>query len=292
MCAVIALAASLVAWTMAHRPLVTQDFAFPFSGTQRWLGGVNPYALEPYTAAWPLYDYELYPVTAFLFLAPLATLSQAAAVAIFVGIPSALLAWHLTKDGLWPLLALASPGYAMAVVLGQWAPWMMVAMLMPAFGFLFPCKPSLGAACFLWRPSWRAFLIGLAFVVLSLLVWPMWPFDWLANLHKLTGHPSPLFTIAGGWLWIAAVRWYRDDGRLVLAQAAVPQVLFFADQAPLLLIARTKGEALTLLACGWIAAICWHVRHYHTANFLQSAEPYVLVGCYLPALWLVLRRRA
>jgi hypothetical protein len=247
--------------------------------------------MQPHTAGWPLLDRLFYPLPALIVLAPVAWLPQPVAAAIFVGVPSGALAWRLSEGGLWRLLALATPGYAMALCLGQWAPWFMLAMLVPWLGFVFPGKPTIGAACFAGRPSHRAFTAGLAIVAASLALSPSWPVRWLANLHDVVGHPAPIFTLAGCWLWLVVLRWYDRDGRLLLAFALVPQVLFFADQAPLSLLAETKGEAVTLTVCGWIAAACWYVRAYHTTGYLELAAPYVLVGCYLPALWLMLRRR-
>jgi hypothetical protein len=286
----IALTAAVIAWTMAQRPLTTQDFAFYWRGARYWLGGVDPYAMRPYTVAWPLGDRLFYPLPALLALSPIAWLPQPVAAAIFAGVPSSLLAWRLSRDGLWPLLALASPGYIMAVVLGQWAPWLMLAMLVPSLGFVFTAKPTLGVACFAYRPTWRAFGLGLVILTLSLLLMPRWPLEWFDNVRSVVGHPAPIFTLAGCWLWLATLRWQSQEARLLLAFAFVPQLLFFADQAPLAFVAKSSREAVCLTVAGWLAAGCWYARHYATPEAVPMAALYVLVGCYLPALYLVLRR--
>jgi hypothetical protein len=225
-----------------------------------------------------------------LALVPLAWLPQPIAVAIFVGVPAGLLAWRLSRDALWPLLMLASPSFVMAVVLGQWSPWLVLAMLWPALGFLLACKPSLGAACWLARPSRRVALSVTVVIALSLFLMPEWPAGWLRAVRTLTGHPPPIATLAGLLALPLAFRWREPDVRLLLAFACVPQLLFFADQLPLLTIARTRREAAFLCACGWLVAALWFVRDSSHAGSVWFAAPYVLLGVYLPALYLVLRR--
>jgi hypothetical protein len=286
----VALAAAAVAWTMARRPLVTQDFAFYFRAVQLWSEGGDPYAMRPMTPQWPLASPLYYPLPALILLWPLHALSQPIASAIFAGLPSGLLAWRLTARGtLWPLLTLASPSYAMAVCVGQWTPWLLLAMLWPIAGMTYAAKPTLGLACFIARPSKRAFVGALSVGVLSLLLWPRWPVEWLGNLSTVVGHPAPLWSVTG--LVVALVlipRWREPRVRLVVAMAAVPQLLFFADQVPLSLVAETKREAVFVTVVGWLAAAVWYVRHYHTDDFVRPAAPYVLLGCYLPALLVAL----
>jgi hypothetical protein len=73
--------------------------------------------------------------------------------------------------------------------------------------------------------------------------------------------------------------------------ACIPQLLFFADQLVLGLVARTKEEAEFYAACGIAASLVWLLRvSPHDPNLTGLAAPYVMLGCYLPALALVLRR--
>ncbi|MEO6526218.1 MAG: hypothetical protein ABIP93_06310 [Gemmatimonadaceae bacterium] len=290
MAAVVALTTAFVVWELAARPNVSADFTFLWQATRLWAAGRDPYAMRPWVPDWPLADRLFYPLPALIVVWPLQWLSRAAATAIFVAVPAGLLSWSLSRAALWPVITLATPSFVMAVVLGQWTPWLVLAMLWPTLGFMFACKPTLGLACFLYRPSWRSAFGSVALVFLSLALWPGWPAEWLRNLSSVTEHPAPIATPVGGVLALALLRWRRSDGRLLLAMACVPQLLLFADQLPLLLIARSRREAMLLSVGGWVAAGFWFVRESTKDGAVSFAAPYVLAGCYLPALWIVLRR--
>jgi hypothetical protein len=246
--------------------------------------------MRPGSPLWKFEDPLFYPIPALMVLWPIHWLSRAFATAVFVAIPAALLAWRLSRDALWPLLLLASPGFVMAVILGQWTPWLVLAILWPALGFLLASKPTLGAACFAYRPTVRAFVSGGAILLASLLLWPAWPFLWLRNVQAVIEHPSPVAAPFGILLCLALLRWRRAEARLLLAMACVPQLLLFADQLPLMLVARSAREAALLTVGGWVAALFWYVQEAHKFGAVWFAAPYVLAGCYLPALWLVMRQ--
>jgi hypothetical protein len=287
----IALGAAVVAGGMAVKPATRQDFAFYYRAAQLWAAGVDPYTVPLRSALWPLPDPLFYPFPAVLVTWPVHWLPQPVAVALFVGVPAGMLAWRLSRDALWPLLLLASPSFVMAAILGQWSPWLVLGMLAPWAAWSFVCKPSLGLACLLARPSRDAIAACVVLGALSLFVFPTWPVGWLHALQRLDdGHGPPILRPGGVVLALALLRWRRADARLLLAFACVPQLLFFADQLPLLLIARERREAAFLLAAGWLAALLWYVRDAGHEAAVWFAEPYVALGVYLPALYLVLRR--
>ena len=80
---------------------------------------------------------------------------------------------------------------------------------------------------------------------------------WIANLRTMEGHPPPLLTLAGAVLLAAALRWRREDARVVLGMAAVPQLPMFADQLPLLLVARTRVESMVLALLSHVGGLLW-----------------------------------
>jgi hypothetical protein len=90
---------------------------------------------------------------------------------------------------------------------------------------------------------------------------------------------------------LAVVCWREREARLLLTMACVPQLLFFADQLPLALVARSTREAVLLSAIG-MAAWCgwWWASRGHT-TYVAMAAPYVIVGTYWPCLALTLYRR-
>jgi hypothetical protein len=278
---------------LATRPGVHTDFEYLWRATRLWSAGVDPYAVEPRSSwlrVWPLPDPLFYPLPALMLVWPLHWLPQSVATSVFVALPAALLAWRLAKNALWPLLALASPSFVMAVVLGQWTPWLLLAMLWPAIGFLFASKPTIGVACFAYRPTPVTAFGGFAILLVSLVIWPSWPIEWIDNLKAVVGHPSPIVAPFGWLLSLAVLRWRRREARLLLAMACIPQLLLFADQLPLMLVARSGREAALLTIGGWIAALLWYVRDAEKLGAVSFAAPYVMVGVYLPALWIVLRQ--
>jgi hypothetical protein len=289
----VGIAAGCIAATMAAHPHFTSDFHFWHLATRRWLEGTNPYGLRPGMAAWPLDDPLFYPLPSLIVTIPVAFLPATIAAGLFVGVPAACLTWRLTREALWPLLILASPAFLAAVAMGQWSPWIVLAALWPAFGAALAAKPTLGLACWVGRPSRVAALGVLAMGIGSLVLMPDWPTRWLTNLHEVVAHPVPIMVPWLGWpLALAALRWRSADARLLLALACVPQLLLFSDQFPLLLVARTRREALALVLSNWVSFVFWWHRYFPHADSALLAQPYVLVGWYLQALYVVLRRVA
>jgi hypothetical protein len=113
---------------------------------------------------------------------------------------------------------------------------------------------------------------------------------WIANLQTMQGHPPPLFTLAGVVLIAALFRWRREDARLVLAMAAMPQLPMFADQLPLMLVARTRVEGMVLAILSHIGGLLWIKTRTPGAHPSANAAIWVLAFAYYPALVLVLRR--
>lgn len=277
----------------AQPKFVTTDYEYLWRGTRLWMEGVDPYAVRPRAAwlhVWPLFDRLFYPLPALLVVGPFAAWSLATSQILFVSSASALLAWRLSKEALWPLLIFLTPSMWMAAFVGQWSPWLTLATLVPSAGFLLACKPTLGLACFCYRPTWRAVVSGGLILLLSLAMMPTWPFEWLDNLKYVQRHP-PAIATPGGWIiGLALLRWRQREARFLLAFACVPQLLFFADQLPLFLVARTRREALLYTLCGIVVGCIWVARHFMRYAAVQLTGPYVMLACYIPALLIVLRR--
>jgi hypothetical protein len=291
LCLMVGFAAAWIAALIAASGKVTMDFEFYWRAAQLWLGGRDPYGMRVGSPGWPLQDVLFYPLPAVMALVPIARLPMNIAVAFFIGVPTGLLAWFLSRHAQWPLLMLASPGFLLAVLFGQWAPWLILGTLVPALGAVFLCKPSIGLACFASRPSKRAAIGCVILGVVSIALWPAWPSEWRHNLATLAAHQPPILTRWGWPLAAAALRWRERDARLVVGLACVPQVLGFMDQSPLLLIARSRREMIFLVCAAWIAALPWiKTLGDPTGPQMATAWPAVLLGAYLPALYLVLRR--
>ena len=267
--------ADFLAWWFAARALVR---------------GVDPYSITPSAAPYFISDPLVYPLPTVLTVVPFSWMPLTVAGAVFVGVSAALLAWALTRDGYYRLPLFMSFPFVMSASLGQWAPLVIAAALIPGAGFLAVCKPTLAAALAFSRPTMSIILGGAAFLVGSLLIAPAWPSRWLANLNLAAPHPAPLFTLAGVVCALAALQWRRDDARLVLGMAAVPQLAMFADQLPLLLVARTRIQAMSLAVLSHVGGVLWLLTRDPKAHPAWDAANLVIASMYLPALVLVLQR--
>lgn len=272
------------------RPDASPDFEFWWRGAQILLAGGNPYLVAPNTPGWPLPDPLFYPLPTLLLTAPLSWLSLPVAGAIFMGISGGLLAWLVTRDGLWRLWIFGTASYFMACKVGQWSPIIMLVAFLPGAGFLAAMKPNLGLALLSYRPAWRAILGCVVVGLVSFAILPSWLLDWHANTTSLVGHAPPILTPAGALVLLALLRWRRPEARLLLAMACVPQLLFFADQLPLFLIPRTRREMKTLTLCSAIGFFVWYIRFADNPAYVLAAAPYVIWSSYLPCLVMVLRR--
>jgi hypothetical protein len=113
----------------------------------------------------------------------------------------------------------------------------------------------------------------------------------MANLRLMSAHPAPITLPGGIAALLALLRWRRFEARLFLTMACVPQLMYFADQLPLWLVPKTRRESIFLSASSlvaWASALIITIRTGRQPAF--DSSPYVLLGVYLPALVMVLRR--
>jgi hypothetical protein len=236
-------------------------------------------------------DRLFYPGPALVFTAPIAPLPFLWALGAWCGISGYALAWALGRTGRERFLVFVSAPFLVALRLGQWSPLLTAAALIPGLTPLLTAKPTLGAALFAYRPTWRGFWTGAAVVAVSLVLLPRWPLGWLDNLREVVAHPAPIATPFGAPCVLALLRWRQREARLLAASACVPQLLMFADQLPLVLVARGHRELFALTLAGWLGAALWFARAGDiTPSDVVAAAPYATASTYLPALLLVLRR--
>lgn len=289
----IGVAAGLLTFAYQSRAGAAPDFIYPWTAARVLLRGANPYAALPGGLAAPFEAPLLYPLPAIIAAVPFAPLALPLAVGAFMGISAFLLAYAVTRESWHPLLFFASAPLLLAVTLGQWSPLLTAAALLPAGGFLAIAKPNLGLALTIYRPT-RAGLLGCAALLgLSVLLLPAWPRDWLHSLvldHRSGTHVAPITTPFGFVLALALLRWRRPEARLLLAMACVPQLLFFYDQLPLMLVPDSRRESYALILPSSAAFLVWLVVGHQSQHGPKIAEWCVMLSVYLPCLIMVLRR--
>lgn len=296
-----ALWGGIIAYQMLTLPRFYGDFLYPWAAARVLLSGGSPYRAIAGGAAYPYMTPFVYPMPAVLLVVPLATLSYAGAGTVFFAMSSALLAFAVTREGYQYLPIFASAPFLGAASQGQWSPLVVAAALLPGIGFLAVCKPNLGLALAARRPT-RALVLGGAVFLAATVAWrPEWPHDWLANVSRLRHHPTPLTMPFGVVLLLALARWRRPEARLIVVLACVPQLLFWSDQLPLLLVPRTLRQSLwcCAISSASVAAAALATAHGSTGSLasgpisdalVRHAPVPVMLGMYLPALVLVLRR--
>jgi hypothetical protein len=233
-----------------------------------------------------------YPFPSLLVLAPFALLPLRAAMALFVGCSTALLAWGILAKSPERLPMLLGAGFIVAIGLGQWTPLVTATLLIPMLGWLAVVKPNVGLASVGADPSALRILGGGTLLLASLAFQPSWPREWLANLHAMPPHPAPIVLPGGFLALLALMRWRRPEARLLVAMACVPQLMYFADQLPLWLVAKTRRESVLLSATSLVAwAISLQALNRPGGTPAFESDLLVLLGVYAPALVMVLRRR-
>ena len=289
----IGLVAGCVTYAFHSRPGAAPDFIYPWTASRSLLAGMNPYSALPGGMAAPFQAPLLYPLTAAIVIVPVVWMPLPLAVAVFMGISALLLAYGVTRETWDRLLLFATAPFLTAVALGQWSPLLTAAALLPACGFLAVAKPNLGLALTIYRPS-RAGLIGCALLLaLSLLVLPSWPRDWLHSLSvdRQSGtHVAPIATPFGVVLLLALLRWRRPEARLLLVMACVPQLLFFYDQLPLMLVPSSRRESYAIVIPSSVAFLVWLVMGHGSVGGPKVAEWCVMLSTYIPCLIIILRR--
>lgn len=254
----------------------------------------DPYAVGDslHAAGWryPL----IYPGTAVVLAAPLAVLPLRASQSAWNGLGSAGVAWVLTAQGLWGLMALGSAAFLHALLVVQWSPLLVAGLTAPWLGFVWAAKPTIGAALFVGWPSKQAFIGGVLLVLVSLAVIPDWPVKMWAGLWSAP-HLIPIVARPGGaLLLLALLRWRQPAARMLAVLALVPHTTTPYEMLPLFLIPRTPREMalLTLLsqvAFGLATTLRPGDLHQRLAETTAGQWPFWMGLVYFPALVMVLR---
>lgn len=276
--------AGAASWIGMH--FVRTDLGLFLGAVEIFREGGDPY--RALLAAKGMYFY--YPLPTAIFLVPFTHVSLAWAGAVLMGGSGALLAYGLLRHGQIAFFALTSASMLFACRFGQFSPLLTAAVLLPGFGFVFALKPNLGVSCLAGWPRPGAIAAGLGVALASLLVIPEWPWLWWESLQDMPLHPAPVSVAGGAIVLVALLRWRRPEARLLCVLACVPQVMLFADQLPLLLVAQSRREQAVQWALGWVGVVGAYRALLPDQLLMEAAYPYVVWTMYIPALIMVLRR--
>jgi hypothetical protein len=232
-------------------------------------------------------------------MAPFGMLPLQAARLLFAALSAALLAYAVTRDGMWRLIMFLSAPFWYAAIRAQWSPLIAAATLLPALGVLAALKPTVGAAVVFAQRTQRAQLVimvaSIALVVASLLIDPAWPSGWLASIRGAAQITAPIahWRVGAPILLLGLLRWRRPEARLLVALACVPQSTIIYEGLYFMLVPRTR-RGLLVASLGSYVGYMWQSHYALTAATLEELQygaGDALVACfYLPALVAILRR--
>ncbi len=286
---------SLYLWRAAN---VLLDGANPWS-PQALNYAVADSAVRSVESRIRLVDPLYYPMPAVLLWAPLAKFPYLVASTVFNAFAAFVFVFAMTRDGLYRAWACGSVPFIVAMRFGQWSPLLAAAWVYPWLSAFLVAKPNLGLPLYAAKPSRAATLTCTLALGLPTLVAPWWVRDWLHNIQNDMGrtapHPAPvtMFAGAGALCLLALWRWRRPDARLLAFMACVPQLPYWADQLPLMLIPRGRREMQMLMLATLAGFLCWAEfgRSDPSGDVIDSIRPFSIVFTYAPALLLVMRRQ-
>lgn len=282
--------ACVISWVATHRPgFGTPDFHWWWVGARALLDGQDPYETVPRVIGG---QFRLFhPLPAVVLTIPLALLQPDVALSVFSGVSTAILAFVATRDSYHRLPMFLSASFAHAAVMGQWSLLLTAAVLMPPLAVLGAVKPNVGIAMLGQSLSWRAALAMTTFAALTLVLMPGWPREWLAQLPDSPYHFSPLRTPVGFLTLLALLKWRRPEARLLAILGMVPQSPFVYEALPLFLIPQTRSQTYALVIGSDLALGAYlYTKGMPESAFYRINGIAVVVGMYLPAVALVLRR--
>jgi hypothetical protein len=293
----VAILIGVLAGALSYRLLLADgrlaaDFEWPLRGAQALLHGQNPYDVIKPSGGYPFDAALFYPLPAILVALPFAWMDPYWAGALFMGLSSSILAFAATKSGWSHLPIFLSAPFLVALRTGQWGPFILAMVLLPfPFYSLLVCKPNIGLATFAFAPRWRGLAAILLLVLVSVLILPSWPLQWIrALLEGSAGrHMPPLLMLPGPLILLAALFWRKPEGRLLLIMAIIPQHPYWYDSLPLWLIPATFSESLFLSIASMIGFGVSTLLMPGLGPILPVswAWPWNITFTYLPALGLL-----
>jgi len=250
LCAIaIGIAAALLCYRARTLPVYGPgpgDFDWALDTATALMRGKDPYAFEPSSLKVP------YPLPVALFGVPFVTLPKTLAAAIFFGASSGLLAYGILRSGEpWRLAVFASFPYIYALIFAQWSPLIAASWFFPALApLLVLVKPNIALPVALNRLTRRGVAFATGVLLVSLVIYPSWPWRWLEMTREYV-RVIPLLTLPlGPVLALALVRWQDERARLLATMSVLPFREVY-DLTTLWLVPRSLYQAFLLAMLSW-----------------------------------------
>jgi hypothetical protein len=264
------------------------DWVYFWTAGHALVSGEDPYRAVDSLVSYPLY----YPGPAIVILAPFGLVPARVGWFLFAVVSGYAFGLAGARYGRGLPVAALSACFLEAIAYGQWTPLLVAAAVIPALGFVFAAKPTVGAALFAFRPHRAASIGVLALTVLSLLLLPSWPAEWWAALGRNEQYAAPIQRPWGWLLLLAGLRWRTAEGRLLLILSLIPQTTALHGALPLFLVAENRKQGYVLAVASFVAAV-WQVlilpaSGLRLAEGLAQRWPILFGLLWLPALGLVL----
>jgi hypothetical protein len=276
-----------------------RDFTYSWLAARAVAQGVDPYEYvlaqkTPSAGGW------FYAYPAALVALPFAWLPVELAGAVFVAVGCGLLAFVVSREGLWRLAFFLSAPAVRVCRSVQWAPFLIAGAVAPGMLGIVAAKPNIAAAFFAYQTSRRDVLRGLiggmVLVGISLLLAPTWPADWIHTLRSdqsVSQYQPPILTLLGWPIALAALKWRRREARLLLVMGCLPQNGFFYEQLALFLVPITFIETVLLAGVshiGYNLAVWTRDPTAYVETLSRWYSPFMIASLYLPCVAMVLRR--
>lgn len=226
-----------------------------------------------------------YPFTTLMYTVPFALLPRVYVARAMFGLSVALLTYGALHDGkMWRLLLFLSPPFYETLIFSQWTPLLMAVLYCPRLLPLTLLKPHIGLPIFVTRANWPGIVATAAFGLLSLILYPTWPWRWLSQITEYRGFIPLLILPAGLLLPLALWHWRSQSARLLVCMALVPQRAFY-DALLLWWIPQTAGQMIALTLMSWLG---------YSALLLGwgwGLYAVIVVSMYVPALLIIFWQR-
>jgi hypothetical protein len=263
------------------------DFVWALRAAYTISHGIDTYAFTPDPA------FVAYPLPVAFFGFPLLWIVGRApfflAGTIFLSISAGLLTWGMLRAGEERRLIaiLLSSPFWIAVAVAQWSPLIVAAWYIPVLApLLVLVKPQIALpVAFARKPSNLGLLVAAMALLLSLAIYPTWPFRFLQLVGPYQAIVPAFMLPFGPLLLLAALRFRDERARLFLFMSLVPQRTVY-DFLPLWLVPKSGRDLAILSSLSWIVGIVGIVTWPEIVNHPEMQWAVQLL--YIPVLAMVL----